>query len=395
MAPDGHGVVAMRVEVTGSGPAAVEATSIAFRARPGERYLGFGERSNSVDQRGGEVENYVAEGPYEEDDQAIIPAFVPPWGYHPRPDATYYPVPWLLSTAGYGVLVDDPETSYFRLDQGGSGRLERGGGGGAPQPARVRRTAPGRRAAPLHRAGGPPAAGARAVLLRSLVPADAAPTQPRCSRACASATRRCRWHRPTRTTCPCADQAGREEAERARVASFHDAGLAVTTYFNPMICTTHPRYGEAAAGGALVKNPAGEPYVYRYSTLTSFDVVAVRLHRPGPAATCTGSSCARRSPTATTAGWRTSASTRRSTRGRPTARTGTALHNAYPRQYHCGAFGGVAGVAARPRALRPLGLDRQRPLLADRVGRRSDRRLGLRRPALGRDQRAHDGALRA
>ncbi len=119
--PDARGVVALQVKVTGPGAALAQATGISFVARARERYLGFGERSNRVDQRGGEVENYVAEGPYEEDERAMIPLFVPAWGFHPRPDATYYPVPWLLSSAGYGVLVDDPETSYFRLDQGASG----------------------------------------------------------------------------------------------------------------------------------------------------------------------------------------------------------------------------------------------------------------------------------
>ena len=29
--------------------------------------------------------------------------------------ATYFPMPWLLSTSGYGVLVENLETSYFRL----------------------------------------------------------------------------------------------------------------------------------------------------------------------------------------------------------------------------------------------------------------------------------------
>ena len=395
LAPDAHGVMALSVEVTGSGAAAVEATGISFRARPGERYLGFGERSNRVDQRGGEVESYVAEGPYEEDDRAIIPAFVPAWGFHPRPDATYYPVPWLLSTAGYGVLVDDPETSYFRLDQGGSGVWSVEVEAAASQPARVRRPAPGRRAAPLHRADRPPAGGGRAVLLRPLVPAHAARTGAAVLAAAAGGDAPLSVAQTYTHYLPCAAQTGREEAERARVAGFHRAGLAVTTYFNPMICTTHPRFGEAAAGGALVENPAGEPYVYRYSTLTSFDVSQFDFTAPAPAATSTGSSCARRWPTATTAGWRTSASTPRSTRGPPTARPASALHNAYPRQYHCGAFDGVAGA---PRALARFvrsGWTGQRPLLADRLGRRPDRGLGLRRAALGGDQRAHDGAVRA
>ena len=47
---------------------------------------------------------------------------------------------------------------------------------------------------------------------------------------------------------PCGDQVGKTEAERARVSKFHDAGLAVTTYFNPMICQgQHPAFDEAAA----------------------------------------------------------------------------------------------------------------------------------------------------
>ena len=33
----------------------------------------------------------------------------------PRDDATYYPVPWLLSSRGYGVLIDRDETRTFHL----------------------------------------------------------------------------------------------------------------------------------------------------------------------------------------------------------------------------------------------------------------------------------------
>ena len=57
----------------------------------------------------------MAEGPYQPDERPILGAVVPPPGFQPRDDATYFPVPWLLSTRGYGVLVDNTETSYFRL----------------------------------------------------------------------------------------------------------------------------------------------------------------------------------------------------------------------------------------------------------------------------------------
>ena len=103
----------------GCGATGVRAT---FAARRSERYLGFGERSNAVDQRGREVENYVAEGPFEEDERAVVPAFVPAWGFHPRDDATYFPMPWLLSTAGYGVLVDIASALSHGLSHFDAGR---------------------------------------------------------------------------------------------------------------------------------------------------------------------------------------------------------------------------------------------------------------------------------
>src|SRR6185503_1378461 len=66
IAPDGDGVLAVDASVQGTTVADVAGTGISFVAPPGERQLGFGERSNAVDQRGLEVENYVAEGPYQQ-----------------------------------------------------------------------------------------------------------------------------------------------------------------------------------------------------------------------------------------------------------------------------------------------------------------------------------------
>jgi hypothetical protein len=111
----GGGVISLDARIEGP-LEGMEAIGIGFRAHPGERYLGFGERSNRAEQGGGVVESYVADGPYQAEEYPLINAFVPRWGLRDdRPDASYFPVPWLLSTAGYGVLVDNPETSYFRL----------------------------------------------------------------------------------------------------------------------------------------------------------------------------------------------------------------------------------------------------------------------------------------
>ncbi len=342
LAPDAEGVIALRAAVTGAGMDAVEATGIGFGARRGERYLGFGERSNRVDQRGGEVESYVAEGPYEEDERAVIPAFVPAWGFHPREDATYFPMPWLLSTAGYGVLVDDPESSYFRLDQGGSGlwsvevrapRLDLRVFAG-PRPADVLRRL-------TARIGRQPPVPAPFVLGPWYQPTGAnevADLQKLRSRDVPMSVAQTYTH-----YLPCAAQAGREQAERDRAARFHRAGLAVTTYFNPMICTGHPSYAAAAAAGALVKNLAGAPYVYSYSTLESFRVAQFDF------TTRAGRDLYRRLLREAVSdghdGWMEDFGEYTPLDARAADGSGgEALHNLYPRQYHCGAAAGVAGV---------------------------------------------------
>ena len=64
--------------------------------------------------------------------------------------------------------------------------------------------------------------------------------------------------------------------------------------------------------------------------------------------------------------------------------TGTAMHNRYPTRYHCAAYQPRSRARAAPaRPLPALGLDRRGALRADRLGRRPDHGLGLRRPALG------------
>src|SRR5918995_1340724 len=115
LAPDGGDVILLDADVVGDDLGAVTATGISFEATGNERYLGFGERSNAVDQRGNVVENYVSDGPWTPQQYAIGQAFVPDWGFRARDDATYFPMPWLLSSRGYGVLVDNTEESRHLL----------------------------------------------------------------------------------------------------------------------------------------------------------------------------------------------------------------------------------------------------------------------------------------
>ena len=211
IAPAGPGVIRLKADLVGPS-ADVDAMGIGFSSRPGERYFGFGERSNAVDQRGNVVEDYSGEGAFQPDERAFVPnAFVPNWGFRPRDDGTYFPMPWLLSSAGYGVLVDNTQTSYFRLstDRPDAWSLEvtkapsdypESVTGPAPTSLGLRFFAGPTPARVLRRLTGkigrqpPPARGSSG---RGTSPRRTRPTR-RCS---ARQTARSRSPRPTRTTC--------------------------------------------------------------------------------------------------------------------------------------------------------------------------------------------------
>ena len=265
--PSGEGAIGITAAVTGAaGSGDVEAVGIAFDATAAERYLGFGERSNAVDQRGNEVESYVAEGPYQPEERAFLTAFVPPWGYHPRDDATYFPMPWLLSTRGYGVLIDNYETSVHRLNTPGAWSMETHASTlsfrvlAGPTPAEtVRRLTErtGRQPKPLApwflgpwfhtgQENVPPREReeqAVRILKEADAPASAVETHLR--------------------YLPCGEAVPHRAAERDRTAFFHRNGLATLSYVNSEICQEYePVWSDAAARGVLQKDAQGRPYVF-------------------------------------------------------------------------------------------------------------------------------------
>jgi alpha-glucosidase (family GH31 glycosyl hydrolase) len=260
--PAGSGVLALRAVVDGD-DSDVDATRIGFAAPASERYFGFGERSDVLDHRGRDVENYVSDGPFPESDRALVAGTIPPQGFRARDDATYYPVPWLLSSRGYGVLIDRDETSQFHLasDQAGVWSAEVQSHAlslrvfAGPRPAQVLRrftAATGRQPPPVQpwqfgpwfQTGQPNTvpldeeAGYLAKLRKADAPVSAAETQLR--------------------YLPCGLDRGNEAYEAQRVKFFHDHGLAILTYVNPEICASYqPLFGQAVAAGALQTNAAG------------------------------------------------------------------------------------------------------------------------------------------
>ena len=196
----------------------------------GERKLGFGERSDRVDQRGNEVENYVGEGPYPATEYPIIAATVPPWGStsagrHLLPDAVAALEPRLRRarrrhaetsrfqlarpSATTGASRSTPTAMSLRVLAGPSvGRRA-----AAPDRVTGRQPKPKARgcSAPGSRPGtptGPRRAGPRRRLRDADAPVSVVETHMRYM--------------------PCGADVGREASERARTAAFHAQGLAAT-----------------------------------------------------------------------------------------------------------------------------------------------------------------------
>ena len=259
-----RGGVAIDARVEG-GPA--EAVGIGFDAPKSERMLGFGERSDHVDQRGNTVESYVGEGPYQESEYAIPRATVPPWGLHERSDASYFPMPWLLSTRGYGVLADNLETSRFRLGsedasewsvEADAPRLQLRVFVG-PKPADVVRrmsAAVGRQPKPDgpwlfgpwfqtgHQNTAPDELSYVDILRAADAPISVAETHMRYM--------------------PCGSDQGHEAAERGRTDALHSEGLAVVTYTREAICASYPAaFDPAVAGDAFLERADGSPYTFQ------------------------------------------------------------------------------------------------------------------------------------
>lgn len=308
------------------------AMGVAFEAHQDERFTGFGERSNAVDQRGRVVEHYVSDGPYVSEDYDLVRQLVPPWGTRRRPEATYFPMPWLLSSRGYGVLIDNDALSYHRLgsESAGAWSME-------VEDADLR----------FHVFAGPTPAQALARFSAAVgrQPESYAPwffgpwvqsdTDDRIDSLREADV-------PVSVTAtflhylPCGAHEGREQEQIERVAALNAGGTAVHTYLNPMLCVEYQSaFFEAVAQGALIGSPTGLVYTYAYFTNRFFVVSQFDFTAPGGVSayrTFTDEALSHGYE-----GWMEDF-------GEYTpldaiaadGSTGTSFHNRYPRDYHCG-----------------------------------------------------------
>ena len=259
-----------RVRVTPRGeeihaPAGSAETAEGFAAPPGERLYGTGERSDAMLRNGRETENYVADGPWREEDRLYVKTVTPPWAQRDRDDATYFPVPWLLSSRGWGVLVDEDVTSRFASGAGewaaeadGARLRLRVFRGPTPAAALRRFTASVGRQPP---ASAPHAYGPWFQTGQpNVVPPEEEREITRVQREAGASVSvaETQMH-----YLPCGAHRGRELAEIERADFFHSQGLARLVYFNPLLCVSYSEeYQAAVAADVLQEGPGGTPFVY-------------------------------------------------------------------------------------------------------------------------------------
>ena len=334
------------VEVKGPGAGAV---TQCLEAKSGERFLGFGERSQTHCLKKGVIENYVGEGPFQPHEYQFLTDTVPPWGVRERQDATYFPMPWVLSTNGYGVLIDNDEVSYerFRTDSEDRWSIEvesaalryRIFAGTSPLEALERMTAAtGRQSEPERWFFGPWFQTGH----ENHVPIEEERRQldALLGTAISAAETHCRY-------LPMGEDRGHEAGESARTDLFHSNGLAALSYINPLVSCDYPEaFERAVRTTSLQRDSSGNAYVFRayaggrvppHTDESQYDFTS-------PTATLTWGEIAARIVDAGYDGWMEDF-------GEYTPldavagdeSTGPALHNRYPSDYHAAA----SEVAAR------------------------------------------------
>jgi alpha-glucosidase (family GH31 glycosyl hydrolase) len=91
---------------------ALNKTSISFALPEGEHFFGLGERFASVDHRGLSLYSYAEEGALGEGENTPVGPTNP---FPNGPSMTYFPVPFFLSSQGYGMHLDTTFRSELHL----------------------------------------------------------------------------------------------------------------------------------------------------------------------------------------------------------------------------------------------------------------------------------------
>ena len=262
------------LNATLSNPVGVLMTGASFTNDARQKFLGFGERSDSVDQTGRTVEQWNEEGPFSGGMFRPVtdPVLGKQWqGPPPFGPSSNFTMPWTISSRGYGFLLDSTWLNRFDLTSSKRWTVETHEPAlhwrvfGGPKPADVLRRATadasiGRQPSPAQWFFGTwyQPHGNDAQLLTAWrtprsqggldVPITVAQTYTH--------------------YLPCAAQAPDRAtgAQKTMTDGYHAWGYKVTTYVNSFVCSKHPdgAYTVGKNNGFFVKTAAGTPYPLPY-----------------------------------------------------------------------------------------------------------------------------------
>lgn len=288
------GVVGLDAEL--SNPTGVLLTSSSFLSDGDQRFLGFGERSDQVDQTGRVVEQWNEEGPFSAGVARPVtdPLFGEDFqGPPPVGPSSNFTMPWMLSSRGYGFLLDSTWLNRFDLTGDDTWRVE------TAEPAMRWRVY----------AGPEPADVVRRATADSTIGRQPEPApwffgpwyQPTGSDAFRDHLREA-WRTPVANGgydvpvtvaqtythyLPCAAQASsRPDGQRTTTGEYHALGYRITTYVNSFVCEDHPdgAYQRADRNGWFVKTPLGTTYPLPYLAYLDASSAVVDFTAPGATA---------------------------------------------------------------------------------------------------------------
>ncbi len=287
----------VEVDAKLSDPTGVLLTASTFRNDSRQRFLGFGERSEAVDQTGRVVEQWNEEGPFSAGVARPLtdPVLGEDWqGPPPVGPSSNFTMPWAVSSRGYGFLLDSTWLNRFDLTSSERWRVE------TAEPALRWRVYAGPEPADvLRRVTTDPLVGRQPAPAKWFFGPWYQPTGPNDFRD----SLRSGWRTPVAKGgldvpitvaqtythyLPCGAQAGGRSAhqQRATTDAYHSWGYRVTTYVNSFVCQNHPdgAYAEGEANGWFVKTPLGTTYPLPYLAYLDSPSALVDFSAPGAGA---------------------------------------------------------------------------------------------------------------
>jgi alpha-glucosidase len=274
--------VKVAMSASGSAAEAFNKSSLAFELDPEERFFGLGERFATVDHRGYSLYSWAEEGGLGRGEGAEIGPESP---YPNGPSMTYFPVPFFLSSQGYGMFLTTTHRTetHFGSEVEDAYRVAANAAGfsltvyaqGSPLEILDAYTEDtGRPVVPASWVFGP----RRRVSLGSTVDGVEEPLRMReLDIAITGVDDAVHF-------LPALSHLGREEELAAWTARLHELGYKAMAYNNPYVAESHENakadFEHGLENGYFVKLPSGEPAYTQFISGELLTLATIDLSNP-------------------------------------------------------------------------------------------------------------------